>query len=295
MGKNTGLPRRVLIVDDSRAILAIVRRVVLEAGGAQVEVRSATSAEEALDMVNEFAPDLVITDWHMPGVTGIEMLQTLRQTGHADVRVGFVTAETTPERVAEAHSNGADFVVNKPFRDDELLAAIGRSLRGDAAPAVPPAGPVKADLLERLLRVALKQTVFTLRDGAPMSATTLTPFVLRCLYGQAAQASVVGLLDFPALCVIGATTGSAGAATAIASGRPDPEVVQRATTFMRIASKLIAGHSDTTPFRLLRAEVVSRGTGELDALLARDVPRTDVCLDVQGCGEARIAYLEVAP
>jgi CheY-like chemotaxis protein len=292
--------RRVLIVDDSRAIVAILRRVVQEAGGEGVEVRGATNGQEALDLVDSFSPDLIITDWHMPGVTGIEMLQTLRQTGHAQVRVGFVTAENSPSRLAEARSNGADFVVTKPFQDEELLKAVRLSLaQAPARPGASPAtGPVKAEVIERLLKVALKQLTFDVRPCEPMLPGNLTPFLLRCQYAQGSDTvpTVVGLLDFPALCVIGAGAGADAAqlaAAAIAKGRPDPEVVQRAGTFMRIASKLIQGHTDANPYKLLRAQVVSRGVGELDELLPAATERTDVVLDVQGCGAARITYLKV--
>lgn len=292
---------KVLIVDDSRAIIAILRRVVQEAGGGDIDVRGVTNAEEALDLVDSFAPDLIITDWHMPGVTGIEMLQTLRQTGHTQVRVGFVTAESSPSRLAEARSNGADFVVTKPFQDAELLQAIRLSLDG-AAGAVAGArtlpGPVRQEVIERLLKVALKQLTFEVRACEPMMPGSLSPFLLRCQYAQGTETepSVVGLLDFSALCVIGAGAGADAASlasAAIAKGRPDPEVVQRASTFMRIASKLIQGHTDANPYRLLRAQVVSRGVGELDDLLPRATERTDVLLDVRGCGEARISYLKV--
>jgi CheY-like chemotaxis protein len=298
---NSAAQRKVLIVDDSRAILAILRRVVQQVGGPAVDIRSVTHAQEALDMVDSFQPDLIITDWHMPGVTGIEMLQTLRQTGHGDVRVGFVTAETTPARLAEAHSNGADFVVNKPFQDAELVDAIRLSLKGAAGakPARPRGeGPLRAEVIERLLKVALKQLPFTLSTCEPMLPQTLTPFLLRCHYGQGSdeRPSVVGLLDFGALCVIGAGAGANSAelaAAAIDKGRPDPEVVQRATTFMRIASKLIQGHSEAQPFRMLRAQVVSRGVGELDELLTQASERTDVRVSVKGCGDAHITYLKV--
>lgn len=292
--------RKVLIVDDSRAILAILRRVVQKVGGPAVDIRSVTNGQDALDMMPTFSPDLIITDWHMPGVTGIEMLQTLRQTGHTKVRVGFVTSETTEARLEEARYNGADFVVNKPFIDDELVVAIRDSLQ--AAPvrplAKPGSGPMRADVIERLLRVALKQVSFELKECEPMMPKSLTPFLMRCHYGQGASdtPTVVGLLDFSALCVIGAASGAestALAAAAIEKGRPDPEVVQRASTFMRIASKLIHGHTEANPYRLLRAQVVSRGVGELDELLTLANERTDVRLNVVGCGEARITYLKV--
>ena len=81
--------RKVLIVDDSRAILAILRRVVQTAAGPEVDVRGVTNADEALGLVATFLPDLIITDWHMPGVTGM----------HGPLRAG---------EVARARAWGAD-------------------------------------------------------------------------------------------------------------------------------------------------------------------------------------------
>lgn len=178
--------RKVLIVDDSRAVLAILRRVVQKVGGAGVDVRSVTNGQDALDLVPDFSPDLIITDWHMPGVTGIEMLQTLRQTGHTKVRVGFVTSDTTVARIEEARHNGADFVVNKPFQDDELVGAIRESLQSAQGrpSAAPGASPMRAEVIERLLRVALKQLTFEVKECEPLVPKSLTPFLMRCHYGQ---------------------------------------------------------------------------------------------------------------
>jgi CheY-like chemotaxis protein len=296
-------PKKVLIVDDSRAILAIVRRVVEQvAGESRPLIKSVTSGKEALDAVPEFAPDLIITDWHMPGVSGIEMLQTLRQTGHATVRVGFVTAETTPERLAEARRNGACFVVTKPFLDDELVKAVRAAIGADGGlPAPAQAGPslVQPEAVERLLRVAFKQLSFTLMACEPLIPQALSPFLLRCQYsqGQAEAPSVVGLLDYPALCMVGAGSGAASidaAVAAIAKGRPDPEIVQRAGTFMRVAAKLVQGHSEAEPFKLLRAQVVTRAVAEVDELLRKASTRTDMRLRVQGCSDGLLSFLRMA-
>ena len=51
----------------------------------------ASNGQEALDVLNTFKPDLLITDWHMPKVSGLELLQTMRQSGMTDIQVGFIT------------------------------------------------------------------------------------------------------------------------------------------------------------------------------------------------------------
>jgi len=89
-------PAQILIVDDSRAIQAIIRRVVEGIGYASLEIRVAASGRDALEQIDLRAPDLVITDWHMPNMSGIEMFQTMRQNGHRDIKVGFITTESSP-------------------------------------------------------------------------------------------------------------------------------------------------------------------------------------------------------
>lgn len=112
---------RFLIVDDSRAIQAIVRRVVENCQYPNAEIRVAANGEEALQILETFKPQLVITDWHMPKVSGLELLQTMRQSGLTDIEVGFITTESSEALLNEARTNGAAFVINKPFRDDILI------------------------------------------------------------------------------------------------------------------------------------------------------------------------------
>jgi len=140
-------PAQILIVDDSRAIQAIIRRVVEGIGYASLEIRVAASGRDALEQIDLRAPDLVITDWHMPNMSGIEMFQTMRQNGHRDIKVGFITTESSPELLQEARSNGAVFILNKPFRDEQLVREITAALpvearlRSVAAPTLPPTAP----------------------------------------------------------------------------------------------------------------------------------------------------------
>jgi len=80
---------KILIVDDSRAMQAIVRRSVLASGFGDVEVSAAASGAEALERLDGFTPDLILTDWHMPGMTGLEMVQNMRQLGLTNTIVGI--------------------------------------------------------------------------------------------------------------------------------------------------------------------------------------------------------------
>ncbi|WP_428508504.1 response regulator [Roseateles sp.] len=144
-GNNLTGGKKVLIVDDSRAIQAIIRRALECEELGELHIQTARDGAEALDKVAAFRPDLVLSDWHMPRVSGIEMLQTLRQTGFHDVAVGFVTTDRASDCQTLARSNGALFLLHKPFDDQALRNAValglGRSDIQVTAPVQPPAAP----------------------------------------------------------------------------------------------------------------------------------------------------------
>ena len=69
---------KVLIVDDSRAMRMIVKRTLRQAGFSGLHVEEAGNGKEALESIEAGAPDLVLTDWNMPEMTGIELLHALQ-------------------------------------------------------------------------------------------------------------------------------------------------------------------------------------------------------------------------
>ena len=108
---------KILIVDDSKAMRMIVTRTVRQAGFGDAELLEAEDGADALAKVALFEPDLVLSDWNMPNMTGIECLQALRASGSA-VPFGFVTSEGSPEMREKAADAGALFLIAKPFTED---------------------------------------------------------------------------------------------------------------------------------------------------------------------------------
>jgi two-component system chemotaxis response regulator CheY len=113
---------RILIVDDSRAMRMIVART-LKQTGRRAKVSEAANGLEALAAIREDTPDLVLSDWNMPEMTGIELLRTLRGEG-IRVPFGFVTSETTAEMREQAILAGAMFLIAKPFTADDFDEAL---------------------------------------------------------------------------------------------------------------------------------------------------------------------------
>lgn len=114
---------KFLIVDDSPAMQTIIRRSLEKAGYKDNDFKMAGDGKVALDLIREWEPDLVLTDWHMPNMTGIELLQEMR-TQMLDIKVGLITTETDPKRIVEAKEAGAMFVLHKPFDMKEFQRSI---------------------------------------------------------------------------------------------------------------------------------------------------------------------------
>ncbi|HEY9555716.1 MAG TPA: response regulator [Acidimicrobiales bacterium] len=116
--------KNILVVDDSRAMRMIVSRTLRQAGFGDGTLREAADGAEALAAIEAEQPDLVLSDWNMPNVNGIELLQALRAAGN-EVRFGFITSESTTEMREQAIGAGAEFLLAKPFTADDFAEVIG--------------------------------------------------------------------------------------------------------------------------------------------------------------------------
>lgn len=117
--------KRILIVDDDEGITDYLRRG-LSYEGFLVEV--ANSGEEALSKARQRPPDLVVLDWMMPGMDGIEVLKRIRLADQ-NLPVIFLTAKDAPADQVLGFQSGADDFVVKPVPFEVLLARVQARLR----------------------------------------------------------------------------------------------------------------------------------------------------------------------
>jgi len=119
---------KALVVDDSKTIRMIIRRILVELG---YEVCEAGNGKEALDVlaVEKTAVSLVLADWNMPEVNGLELVKRLRQDpDYSSIKVIMVTTETEMDHMVSALKAGANEYVMKPFTKNilkEKLELIG--------------------------------------------------------------------------------------------------------------------------------------------------------------------------
>ncbi|WP_137124610.1 phosphate regulon transcriptional regulator PhoB [Roseomonas sp. HF4] len=117
----------ILVVEDEAALLTLLR-YNLEKQGFRVE--EAADGQEALLRVAEARPDLVLLDWMLPALSGIEVCRQLRRRpGTRDLPIIMVTARTEDQDAVRALDTGADDYIAKPFVMDALLARIRALLR----------------------------------------------------------------------------------------------------------------------------------------------------------------------
>ncbi|HWC04740.1 MAG TPA: sigma-54 dependent transcriptional regulator [Methylomirabilota bacterium] len=118
------MKRRVLIVEDDEVFLRPLRRA-LELGG--FDVLTASSGEEALDLLKREDADLALTDQRLPGMDGVEVVRRIRSE-HPDVGIVVMTAYGTIGAAVEATRLGAEDYLVKPFEPDEILLVLRRAL-----------------------------------------------------------------------------------------------------------------------------------------------------------------------
>ncbi|GAP13995.1 two component transcriptional regulator, winged helix family [Longilinea arvoryzae] len=123
---------RILIIEDDEAILRVLRRALAYEG---YRVDTAGDGESGLNQARDHHPDLVILDWMLPGMDGLEVCQRLRAGG--GIPVLMLTAKDTLQDRVQGLDAGADDYMVKPFELDELLARIRALLRRTQPERVP--------------------------------------------------------------------------------------------------------------------------------------------------------------
>ena len=112
-----------LVIDDSRAMRMILGRMLRELG---MEVAEAANGRLALDLLDEgLDPGLVLVDWNMPEMTGIEFVAAVRRPPYlSTARIVMVTTETEVPQIAQALAAGADEYVMKPFTKESIFEKL---------------------------------------------------------------------------------------------------------------------------------------------------------------------------
>lgn len=124
---------RILIIEDDEAILRLLRRGLAYEG---YQVDTAVDGQSGLNMARDAHPDLIILDWMLPGMDGLEVCRRLRTGG--SIPILMLTAKDTIQDRVQGLDAGADDYLVKPFELDELLARVRALLRRTQPDRTPP-------------------------------------------------------------------------------------------------------------------------------------------------------------
>lgn len=119
---------RVLVVDDDDPIRNMVMRL-LQFSGAELEVEGSEDGPSALLKLGESDYSLLLIDYTMPAMSGVEVIKTLRKSQrNQDIPVIMLTARSENHHLVESLEGGASFFLAKPFEPQELLDTVGLAL-----------------------------------------------------------------------------------------------------------------------------------------------------------------------
>ena len=163
---------KILIVEDE---MDIGRLLYMQIENMGFQVDHVSSGEEALALLNKNQYDLLVLDWMLPGLSGIEIAQLVRKMDSMkDIAILMLTAKSHPDNIVEGLNSGADDYISKPFsaeilkaRIHSLLRRVKRSQEQVHMALVP---KIKDELEIGPLRVSLK-TYKAYLDGSQMSLT----------------------------------------------------------------------------------------------------------------------------
>ncbi len=117
---------QVIIVEDEKLLLWSLERSLMKHS---LKVVSKTNAEEALRCLENDCFDWIITDYRLPGINGLELLQRARAIC-PDIKVAVISAYGSPKLLKQLRNSGANLFLSKPFDIDHLLSIIQNPMDG---------------------------------------------------------------------------------------------------------------------------------------------------------------------
>lgn len=291
---------KFMIVDDSRAIQSIIKRAIENCGYPGLEIQAIGDGEAAIDLLQTgYVPDLIITDWHMQKVNGLEFCQHVCQMYGNRIPVGFVTTESATEKIEQAYESGAKFVMNKPFNDADLKAQILKLVPPESeAPVQEATVDSKLTTSQNVLSKLLKGQSYTLEPCPPLVLSDFTENNLIGLFGvdgKTPPVNALAIMEMSAVAMLWAANNNQVSMlpALIKGGTASNEQLNEAREFMaEFGAGMSAGYK-TGPLKLARSSIVSRTFPRLEMSLNSNLGRADYKLVIPGVGAGFVTYIRL--
>lgn len=152
--------QHLLIVEDEEGIVQFLKQGLEEEG---YLISAANDGKEGLKLFQNDKFDLLLLDWMLPKMTGLELCKAIRQE-NSKVPIIFLTAKDTVQETVEGLKNGANDYIKKPFSFDELLERIKVQLRGKEEQELLTLGPIEINLQKHQVTVDKKEVSLTQKE-----------------------------------------------------------------------------------------------------------------------------------
>ncbi len=302
---------KILIVDDSPAMQTIVRRGIEQLGYNQLTLKKASNGKEALDIIRVWEPELVISDWYMPEMTGMDLLTALNRE-MLGIPIGFVTPEDSENRVQEALNAGAQFVVQTPFDTKTLHKAVLPIIQGSIDGentlqehitdkhnpnkttctydhiVLPTITTVKQSLINTALNIESTQAIQLKEQHFPY---------LLGLYGDKNKKSVlaVAILDLKGICAMGSLSKEVGTQDIdlALSEKVIPKPVMDHCQAILSSFENILHHAGKNENLTLRStNLMRKHNANVDKLLEKNAnDRLDISLSINAIKHGKLSFI----
>lgn len=279
----------VVIADDSRAMRMLVRKTLRDAGFTNTEIREAGDGAEALTLVRQWMPDLVMTDWNMPNMGGLELLQALQAEGFSGKAV-VVSSAASPDMLVAATEAGARSVIQKPFtpeRFQKSLVQIGFKPDGEAK--LEEGTAARISLSPQGVEAALSRAYrrpLSVKEGAPLDLRGLRQCA-HALYEDNGEVCAAVVMELEIAGHLGAALSliPKTAVQDVLAGKPPPEVKENIHEVFNLLSRVVGIEGRAA--KLTTIEIGGEVPLFIRAFARKKATRCHVMLDLQGYGSGR--------
>lgn len=282
---------KFLIVDDSKAMRNMVQRTLKQAGYDGHQYEFAENGMQALELVKSYQPDLVLSDWHMPVMNGLEFLKQVKAEG-LDVNVGMITTEHSEESITTALDAGALFLVCKPFTPEQLSEAILSVF--DTAEESETSSTSSYEFAGHDRMIQMISSVYNLKLNAapfPHSKPDAFPYMLGMYSEAQGGLRAMVLLDNALACFLGAQQTSNSRISAydeLASSSFSQDDHDICTDILGSLASLFSGKSGEK-LELRTTHLITTPLAKLDAMMASpSATHLDYMVEVPGYGAGRL-------
>ncbi|MFT7387870.1 MAG: CheY-like chemotaxis protein [Candidatus Endobugula sp.] len=303
---------KILIVDDSRAMQTIVRRGIEQLGYRFLQFKQARNGLEALDIIRVWEPSFIISDWHMPEMSGVELLHAVNRE-MLGIHIGFVTTESSEERLAEAQQAGAAFIIQKPFDTKTLHEALLPIIQGhteeeeyagiqhqgtqeeiDRITSEHIVLPSIQQLSEKLNSLALHN--IQLQSTSHMSLSSSKYPYLLGLYGDKEKQSVhaITIADHNAICILGTLHNKimdGAAQVSVADKVLGKRIMANSKKTLHHIETLLYNKKKEQTLLLRSTNVMRKENPNIQKLLSKSDHRLDVTIAMKGSGAGNLTFI----